>query len=104
MIPIGCGVSVVNPMVTGRDTSVGKRNVTSCYHGSKKFLDLNNLDRDHHLHCRMMEGKCGLLFCSEAKHALESHTCQFSFTFFFAIFAGPQFVEIQKFCYHSNVM
>ena len=23
--------------------------------------------------------------------------------FFSAIFAGPQFVEIQKFCYHSNV-
>ena len=27
MILIGCGVSVVNPMVTGRDTSVGRRTV-----------------------------------------------------------------------------
>ena len=26
----------------------------------------------------------------------------FSF-FFFAIYAGPQFVEIQKFCYHGNM-
>ena len=79
--------------------------MTSCYNGSKKVLALNNLDRDHHLHCRMMEGKFGLLFCSEANHALESHTSQFFLLhFFFAIFAGPQFVEIQKFCYHSNAM
>ena len=25
------------------------------------------------------------------------------FSFFFAIYAGPQFVEIQKFCYHGNM-
>ena len=45
-----------------------------------------------------MEEKYGLPFCSECNHALESHTCQS-----FAIFAGPQFVETLKCCYHGNM-
>ena len=90
MTLIGCGVSVVNPMVTGRDMSIGKRIVTSCYHGSKKFLALNNLDRDSHLHCCMMEGKFGLLFCSEANHSL-SCTGKSYMPIFFYIFSAILF-------------
>ena len=33
----------------------------------------------------------------------EIYTRQFFRFFFPAIFAGPRFVEIQKFCYHYNV-
>ena len=44
----------------------------------------------------------GYCFVPECNHAQESHTCEF-FLNFFPIFAGPRFVEIQKFCYHGNV-
>ena len=57
-----------------------------------KILVLNNpLDRDGHLHCPM-----GYRFVPKCNRAKESHTCQF-FSFFSPIFAGPRFVEIQKF-------
>ena len=42
-------------------------------------------------------------FAPECSQTQESHTCQFFF-FFSAIFAVARFVEIQKFCYHGNVM
>ena len=38
----------------------------------------------------------------ECNHVQESHRFQF-FRFFCGIFAGPVFVEIQKFCYYSSV-
>ena len=70
---------------------IEKRSVTSRYHCSKIFRSL--LDRDGHLHCRMME---------ENNRGRESHKCKF-FRFFAAIFVEPRFVETQKFFYHGNV-
>ena len=70
---------------------IEKRSVTSRYHCSKIFRSL--LDRDGHLHCRMME---------ENNRGRESHKCKF-FRFFSAIFVEPRFVETQKFFYHGNV-
>ena len=43
--------------------------------------------------------RMGYRFVPECNHVHESQTCQF----FSAIFAGPQFVGIQTFCYHGNV-
>ena len=65
-----------------------------------KVLSLNNLSwqrSDSHLHCQMMEERATVLFLSEVMHR-KSHTCHFFLFFIFsAIFAGPQFFEIQKF-------
>ena len=47
------------------------------------------LDKDGHLHCRTMEEKYGILFCSECNHAQERNSC---FSFFPC--HGPRFVQI----------
>ena len=44
---------------------IEKRSVTSRYHCSKISRSL--LDRDGHLHCRMMEENYGLTFCSSVQ-------------------------------------
>ena len=60
-----------------------------------KFLDL---DRDGHLHFQTMEKSMGYRFAPKYNHAPRKDCiCHF-----YAIFAGPQFVETQKFCYHGN--
>ena len=59
------------------------------------------LVRDCYLHCRTMEEKYGLQFCSWEQSSCKS-SCQ-GFRFFSAIFIGPRFVEIQRFFYHGNV-
>ena len=62
------------------------------------------LGGDGYLHCRTMEEKYGLLFCSQVRHhASESHTVHVSFFVFAAVFAEPGIFEIQKFCYHGNM-
>ena len=49
--------------------------------------------------CKKSMGYC---FVPECNHTQESHKCQFfSFLFFAAIFAGAEFVKIQKFWYHG---
>jgi len=45
----------------------------------------------------------GYHFVPECNHAQESHKYQFLPFLFPAIFNGPQFVEIQKFCYYGKV-
>ena len=70
----------------------------------QNFLDLKNLSQQRRAFALLNNGRkaCSTVV-PECKDTRESHTCQF-FPIFSAIFAGPQFVEIQKFCYLGNVM
>ena len=61
------------------------------------------LDRDGHLlsnDARKLWAT--VLFLSAIMHRKVIHVIFFSF-FFSVVFAGPWFVEMQKFCYHGNV-
>ena len=60
------------------------------------------LDRDGHLHCQTIKEKHGLPFCSWVQSGTGKPYMSM-FSFFSAIFAGPRFVENQKFGYHGNV-
>ena len=55
------------------------------------------------MHCPTMEEKAWdtTLFLSAIVHNMQ--VIHDDFLVFSAIFAGPRFVEIQKFCYHGNV-
>ena len=70
--------------------------MTSPYHGSK----LSASQQSFLIFALSNDGRkvwSTVLF----RHAQESHTRHF-FPVFYAIFAGPRFVEVQKFCYHGN--
>ena len=75
------------------------------YHGSKisgsqrSFLAAMAI-------CIVQQWKKSMGYCSVPKsnHALKIHTVNVSFFVFAAIFAGPWIVEVQKFCFHDNVM
>ena len=61
------------------------------------------LDRDGHLLSNdEREVWATVLFLSAIMHRKIIHVI-FFFVFFSVVFAGPRFVEIQKFCYHGNV-
>ena len=63
-----------------------------------KFVDLNNTFLTELAIWVNKQLKKSLGYCRfvpKWNHVQESHTCQF----FFATFAGPWFVEMQKFCY-----
>ena len=81
-----------------------EEDLTSRYHGSK----ISGSQQSVMTFALSSDGRklwVTILFLSAIMH--RSHACQiFSFLFclfFPAIFAGPRFVEIQKFCYHGNV-
>ena len=68
-----------------------------------KFLDRIStifLEGDSHFYFWTMEEKIELPFCSW----MQPYTWKLFVIFFVftAIFAGPQFVEIQNFCYDGN--
>ena len=74
----------------------------------KKFLELNNLtwSMTETAICivEIMEEKYGLPFCSLVQSCTgNGHKYQFVLFLFPDIFNGPQFVEIQKFCYYGKV-
>ena len=78
--------------------------MTSGYHGIKISRSQHSfLDRDGHLDCQTIKERYGLPFFPECNNAEKRHTCQF-FPFFPVIFAGPQFVELQKFSDHQMAM
>ena len=77
---------------------IERKSVTSRCHGSKiSGSQQYFLDRDGHLHCRTMEKSMG-----KGKSCI-SISPLFVCFFFPVILEGPQFVEIQKCCYHGNV-
>ena len=62
------------------------------------------LDRDGHLLSNdEREVWATVLFLSAIMHRKIIHVIFFFRFFFSVVFAGPRFVEIQKFCYHGNV-
>ena len=70
--------------------------MTSGYHDSKFSGSQQSFsDRDGHLHCRTMEEKYGLPFCSSVQ-SCTGKLCMSTFLLFSVISAGPRFVEIQK--------
>ena len=78
--------------------------MTSSYHGIKISGSQNSFSTETAI-CIVKRSKKGMgyHFVPECKNAEEHHTCQF-FPFFPAIFAEPQFAEIQKFSDHQMVM
>ena len=73
--------------------------LTSRYHGSKKFLDLNNFSWQRRPFALLSDGRkvwVTVLFLSAIMHRKVIHV-NFFFFFFSAILAGPRFVEDQKF-------
>ena len=70
-----------------------RRSVTSRYHGDKIMIWILTifLDKDGHLHCRTMEEKYGLLFCSWVQSCAGK---EIMLTFSFFLCHGPRFVQI----------
>ena len=62
-----------------------------------KFQDLNNQRRLIALSNDARKVWAAVLFLSTQEYSYVKF-------FFSAIFAGPQFVEVQKFSYHGNVL
>ena len=77
--------------------STERRSVTSRYHSSKFLILTIFLDRDGYSHCRTMEEKHGLTFCSWVQSCTGTKSYMLIFLVFSALFAGPRFVEIQNF-------
>ena len=78
--------------------------MTSSYHGIKISGSQHSFLTEMAI-CIVKRSTKGMVyrFVSESNNAEESHTCQF-FPFFPAIFAEPQFVELQKFSDHQMAM
>ena len=67
-----------------------------------KVLNLDNLSwQRQRFASSMMEERATVLFLSAIMHRKVIHVI---FVIFSAMFAGPQTVEISKFCYFVNVM
>ena len=79
--------------------AIGWRLVTSGYHGSKISGLHQSFLTETVICCQTMVETYGLPSCSW----VQSCTGKSYMSFFFVVFAGPRFVEIQKFCYHGNV-
>ena len=80
------------------NSSRERRSVTSRYHGGKIMIWILTifLDKDGHLHCRTMEEKYGLLFCSWVQSCTgKEFMLTFSFFFFVplaTVCSGPDFL------------
>ena len=73
-----------------------------------KVLNLNNLSWQRQPFALSNDGRKGYSFVLECNNCIiimhrKSHSCNFCH-FFPATFAGPQAVEIKKFCYLVDVM
>ena len=68
------------------------------------FLDLNNLSSQRRPFALLNDGRKVRAYSLFLKAIMHRKVTDVNFLFFSVIFAGPRFVEIQKFCYHGHVM
>ena len=90
-------------LLLGTVAKIERKCVTSCYHGSNiSGSQPSFLTETAIFIVERWKKRMDYRFHPECNQVQESHTHQL-FAFFNVAFAGPRFVEIQKFCYHGNM-